>query len=95
MKFAAITHPGRVHQKNQDALLVDNAVHGGKWKKAGSLPPATHYLLAIADGVSASTFPATASRTVLTILNESFQKNPEIPVSYRIQAIQASCSSTL
>lgn len=73
--YVALTHPGRIHRQNQDAILIEDAVRQGTWRATGQL--ASGALVAIADGVSISAAPARAAREVLTGLKVSYAKDPQ------------------
>jgi PPM family protein phosphatase len=78
LRYAARTHFGKRHSRNEDALLIRDCVHQKPWCGSGELSARRATLIAIADGVSTSSAPSVASRTVLTCLRESFRRAPEL-----------------
>lgn len=87
LHYAALTHPGRKHRENQDAILVRDRIHQKSWRGNGLLDDSGPLLAAVADGVSSSVAPATASRSVLSALRDSVLREPHRPVRYHADVV--------
>lgn len=72
---------------NQDALLLGQSVFQGEIVLSGKTDLAGKFLLAVADGVSASRTPDVASQQVLRILSRAFQSSPDEHPGRRITLI--------
>ncbi len=78
LNYAAFTHPGKRFRQNQDALLLDGAVHqkAGFWHGTVLLDEMKRF--AIADGAGGLPNAAAASRRLLQELAELDQSRPQL-----------------
>lgn len=74
LKILACQHIGKDPLEQQDAIAVGREIwQRPRWHKSRETRPEGSLLLSVADGVSASTAPALASRSLLEVLHDETQ----------------------
>ncbi len=68
ISFNAFSQRGTGKPNNEDAVLLDDQVHQGRVREYGDVDTSRPRYFAVADGVSISTLPRTASRRLLELL---------------------------
>jgi len=95
LRYAAFTHPGKLHRRNQDAILVVDRVLQTADFVHGSLPLQGMLRFAVSDGVSGQPQPAAASRLLLENLLVVQVPNPDLTPQWCAEKLQTRISRDL
>ncbi len=95
LRYAAFTHPGKRHHRNQDAILVADRVLQSASFVEGLQPMNRNLCFAVSDGVSGQPQPAAASRLLLESLLAANTSHPMLTPQCCAENLQTRLSRDL